>query len=344
MIKHLILWTALLILSPLSYGYQAGVTLLQYQDKTRNRMLDTRIFYPTEADGPAELQGDNQVFVGVPAIRDAAMARGSFPLIVISHGSGGNNTSQAWLATVLAQRGAIVVAANHPGSTTGDSLPAQSILLWLQVEDIPFIISSVLNDSRWSNAVDKRRIGAIGHSKGGYSVIAVAGGRASLDSFIRYCETQPEMPDCQFFTRANVDFRSLPYTKFDGDYRDPRISFAIALDAGMSFSMQSDSLRTLTTPLLIIPAQYYHSRQKEINLGAATLISQLPAGNRHLVEPQQASHFDFIPTCKPNAVEILADDDGETFICAESAAKRKAIQNESTEAILTFLQRLNVLP
>ncbi|MET1459507.1 hypothetical protein [Yersinia enterocolitica] len=80
----------------------------------------------------------------------------------------------------------VVVAANHPGSTTGDSIPEQSAQLWLQTEDISFIISKLLSEHRWKSALDEQAIGVIGHSKGGYSAIAALGATLFPPTF--YCK------------------------------------------------------------------------------------------------------------------------------------------------------------
>ncbi|KFK92312.1 MULTISPECIES: hypothetical protein [unclassified Serratia (in: enterobacteria)] len=66
-----------------------------------DRQLVSRIYYPTSANGPQQMVGDRLVFAGINAQPDALPATGHFPLIVLSHGSGGNNSSQAWLAQAL---------------------------------------------------------------------------------------------------------------------------------------------------------------------------------------------------------------------------------------------------
>lgn len=108
-----------------------------------SRTLASRIYYPTEAEGPRQNVGANPVFTGIAGQIDAPPAKGTFPLVVFSHGSGGNNTSQAWLAAALVSQGVVVIAANSPGSTTGDSVPAQSINLWRQTEDISALIDAI---------------------------------------------------------------------------------------------------------------------------------------------------------------------------------------------------------
>ena len=47
---------------------------------------------------------------------DPALAGGQFPLIVLSHGTGGSAQIMGWLARALASHGYIVAAVNHPGN------------------------------------------------------------------------------------------------------------------------------------------------------------------------------------------------------------------------------------
>jgi predicted dienelactone hydrolase len=52
------------------------------------RQLTSRIYYPTSAAGAPQWVGENPVFTGIESQPDAPVAKGRFPLIVISHGSG----------------------------------------------------------------------------------------------------------------------------------------------------------------------------------------------------------------------------------------------------------------
>ena len=130
-----------------------------------SRTLASRIYYPTEAEGPRQNVGANPVFTGIAGQIDAPPAKGTFPLVVFSHGSGGNNTSQAWLAAALVSQGVVVIAANSPGSTTGDSVPAQSINLWRQTEDISALIDAIGASPRWAALVNPHAIGVVGHPR-----------------------------------------------------------------------------------------------------------------------------------------------------------------------------------
>ena len=78
------------------------------------------VWYPSTSTAQPKLIADNLVFIGVRAVPDAAPTPGKHPVVVLSHGYGGNWGKQAWLASALARQGYIVAAVNHPGTTSQD--------------------------------------------------------------------------------------------------------------------------------------------------------------------------------------------------------------------------------
>ncbi|APG94139.1 hypothetical protein [Sinorhizobium americanum] len=66
------------------------------------RRLQVTVWYPAEPGGKAVLVGDNQVFRGAPALSEAPFLEGRYPLVVMSHGSGGRIQGMSWLAAELA--------------------------------------------------------------------------------------------------------------------------------------------------------------------------------------------------------------------------------------------------
>ncbi|MGL5389701.1 MAG: alpha/beta hydrolase family protein [Serratia sp. (in: enterobacteria)] len=300
-----------------------------------DRPLVSRIYYPTSAQGQPQQVGGRPVFAGTSALPDAPPATGHFPLLIISHGSGGNNSSQAWLASALAQQGMIVIAANHPGSTSGDSIPVKSIELWQQTRDISALIDAMLKDNTWQPRINPQAIGVAGHSKGGYSAISVIGGQVALKDFIAGCQRQPRSPNCLFY--AGVNKESLSASAFDANYTDARIRFAIALDPGMVPYLQPASLRKISAPLLIIAAQHFMPGNDPETLGAeslATYSGQQPI--KAIVLPG-SNHFDFLQLCTPAATEILAEE-GEAFICGSAPAERERAHRQAIAAVLAFIQ------
>lgn len=306
--------------------------------QTGTRPLASRIYYPTLATGTPQRVGENPVFSDIESQPDAPAASGHFPLIVLSHGSGGNNASQAWLAAALVQQGAVVVATNHPGSTTGNSIPARSAQLWLQTGDISALIDAMTHDPRWRQSINRQAIGVIGHSKGGYSAIAALGGRIRLSDFTLGCRQYPLSPDCQFYTQAKVDLAQLPAGQFDADYTDPRIRFAVALDPGMAPYLLPTSLHRLGAPLLIIEPQRYLPGNRQQSLGGAALAAYTGRYPIRALKLTDGNHFDFLPVCRSNGRQILAEEGDGEMLCVSSTEQREAVHQQTLAAIMTFIR------
>lgn len=327
---RLFIYLVLLLIPVSGWSYSVGSRLETLENISTQRDLKVRIFYPTTSSNEPQLMGSNLVFTGYSAIPDAPIASGRFPLILLSHGSGGNNTNLAWLATALVERGAIVVAANHPGSTTGDSRPETD--LTLQTRDLSFMLDRYLATGVWKNAIDVSKIGAIGHSKGGYSVLALAGGLINRQRLNQYCEDMPQMPDCRFYRQKGVQLEKTNDARLAASYRDPRIKFAIALDPGMNYVLTPESLKAIAIPVLTIAAGYYSRPTGKMTLGTEKILTP-----RQIMP--QAGHFDFLPVCQPTAEKILAEE-GEAFICDTPASQREQIHQQTIAAITAFLHSL----
>ena len=85
--------------------------------------LDAAIWYPAEQTGYRAVIGDSPVFHGTFAMQGTAAVEGRYPLLLISHGSGGNIQSLGWLTGPLAVRQLQSRSAGG-GSTTFDIVAA----------------------------------------------------------------------------------------------------------------------------------------------------------------------------------------------------------------------------
>ena len=74
------------------------------------------VWYPTPAAATPQAMGPFRFAAALGAPPSA----GRFPLVVISHGTGGSELGHAWLAEGLAREGFVVVAPRHPGDNWED--------------------------------------------------------------------------------------------------------------------------------------------------------------------------------------------------------------------------------
>jgi len=116
------------------------------------------------------------------AVRDAApdLTKGSYPLIIVSHGYVGSRLLMTYLTENLASKGYVVVAIDHMESTYMDAGGFQSTLL-NRSGDILFVLNQVGEQSRagsnsfLSGLADAENTALIGYSMGGYGVLNAAG-------------------------------------------------------------------------------------------------------------------------------------------------------------------------
>lgn len=327
-------------------GTSVGLSASLFVDSQRRRNLNTRLWYPSKLAAGASLHNSNALFYGFSAIENADASDDLMPLIVLSHGSGGNLGNQAWLATALAQQGALVVAANHPGSTSRDSAPQSNIQVWHRPVDISFLIDSVLDDDVWGPRVDASRIAAVGHSLGGYTVLGVGGGVISIDAFQEYCKLFPLNPDCDFYSSADIDFTKLDKVKFEASHKDDRISAIVAIDPAYARSFVATSLAELPATLFISPVVEKDSKD-DLQMGylQAQMQSISSTASHEFLKFDGAHHFSFLPRCKPFSYYLLgALERGAQVLCAEeNGVTREQVHKDATAAIQEFFRRQGIL-
>lgn len=205
-----------------------------------------------------------------------------FPLIVLSHGTGGSPEMMAWLGTQLASQGFVTVAVDHPGNSSRlksnfepDYTP-QGFSLWGErAKDLSTVIDHMLADTEFRPLIDTQRIGAAGFSLGGSTVIALAGGEMDRQRFLDFCKRCPENGSCvgppEYLKGKNVElnvdveqlakndkcFRdALHHT---GEHRhDPRIQAVFAIAPALGPSFDTVSLQKIKIPVEIVAGQMDH--------------------------------------------------------------------------------------
>ncbi|MBP0617999.1 alpha/beta hydrolase family protein [Jiella mangrovi] len=293
------------------------------------------IWYPATARTFTVPVGDNGVFEGTPALLGAAAAKGKHPLILLSHGSGGNMDGLGWLSSQLALRGALVVAVNHPGTTSGDSSPRRLPRIDQRAKDLSAALDAVLANPSFGPLVDQSRISALGFSLGGTTVLDLAGGQYERAKFRTYCQTFSQQEDCVFYRRGSVDFDHLPQ-EMEADVRDPRVSAIVAIDPDLTGSLSDKSIRAMKLPIQLInlgaPAPF---PGVDVSAAGSNLVARLPDATHEMIRP--AGHFTFLGLCKPGALQLL-EEAQEDPICTDPAGSdRAAIHAKAVDAIARFL-------
>ncbi|WP_367164311.1 alpha/beta hydrolase family protein [Kosakonia cowanii] len=326
-----------LLLSGITHADTAFRQLHLQEDKARP--LDVAVWYPTAQTGTPETVGDNPVFVGTPALRNAQPATGKHPLLLLSHGYGGNWRNLNWLAQRMAAQGYIVAAPDHPGTTTRNKAQQDAWQLWQRPRDLRRVMNDLIGDPAIAGQVDTRRIAALGHSLGGWTVMELAGARFNAGLFQTDCKSHPALSGCKLIPTLGID-RPEASAPLMESQREPLIKAVVSLDLGLARGFTPESLAQLNVPVLILSAQA-DSDELPARLESGYLQHDIPAAKQQAQSVTGATHFSFMQLCKPGAKALIeAQDQGEGIVCEDGGSLSRAdIHQRLSDTITAFLQQ-----
>jgi predicted dienelactone hydrolase len=187
------------------------------------------------------------------------------PVVVISHGLGSSPLDFNYLAEHLASYGFVVALPQHSGS---DATRLQSILDGRSKGDIspaefvdrPQDVKSLLDElSRLSQTdptlkgrLDLQQIGAIGHSFGGYTSLALAGAGINRDRLRNQCvDTQPTF-NLSLILQCRA--KSLPSVNYN--LADPRIKAVIAINPLVGTIFGPEGIGKIRIPTMLVSGSH----------------------------------------------------------------------------------------
>lgn len=252
------------------------------------------LFYPTAVTARTLTMGPWQPLVAPGAPPLDAKLKG---LILISHGTSGTELNHHDLATRLARDGYLVAAVRHPGDNWQDrSLITSGRYLSERPRQLSRVLDALLASPEWGARIPPERIGAVGHSAGGYSVLALAGGQADPQRSAQHCRTAHDDPGYCSLAKGppagegsgaqGVPAASAPAPAVQVvSVPDRRIRAVVAL-APMAVVFTPESLAAITVPVRVIMAEYdavlngkYHGGYVVANLPATKATTVPGAGH-----------------------------------------------------------------
>jgi predicted dienelactone hydrolase len=298
--------------------------------------LNVTVWYPAATGGETVLVGDDRLFQGTPARREAPFAAGRFPLVLVSHGSGGSIETLGWLAAPLVEAGFVVAGPNHPGTTRGNSTPLATTRMWERAADLSAVLTALTEDPAWAAHLDGSRVGALGFSLGGHTVLSIVGARAEREAYARYCEDHPTMPDCVWFASDGVDLRAVA-PRFEQSSRDPRIKAVVAIDPSVARAFVTESLREIAVPVEII--NLGDVAAIPVSVAAAPIVAAIPTGRYATVA--DAVHLSFLAECQPGAKAFLAEVGEKDRLCDDGVSRTRAdIHAEIAAKVVASFERV----
>lgn len=184
-------------------GFQKGLDLDASRanwDNNGPRPLQWHVWYPADdncvetalVDGPPEHALIRLGNLALDAPLNASKQR--WPVVLLSHGTGGTAGSIGWLARGLATRGFIVLAVNHHGNTGIERYRAEGFLCWWErAADLTVLLDLFAAKPAFADHLDLGHIFAAGYSLGAYAVLALAGAKTSLGQFDTWCVDNPNV-------------------------------------------------------------------------------------------------------------------------------------------------------
>jgi predicted dienelactone hydrolase len=155
---------------------QAGCRAAEVLDEIQGAPVPLWFLYPTEAPARVERFGP----YGLEVAMGAPVAGEHRPLVILSHGGGGTPWVYRDLAASLAREGFVVVLPEHPGNCRRDNrLEGTPANLENRPRHLRLALDAAFASADLAPHLVPDRAAVIGHSMGGYTALALAGGRPS---------------------------------------------------------------------------------------------------------------------------------------------------------------------
>jgi predicted dienelactone hydrolase len=269
-----------------SVGYVSS----EITDPARHRILKTKVWYPAAGNDAPKMTYDDS-FVGHAKLDAPYQAADLRPVIVLSHGDKGSNVDQSWLAEALAARGYIVAAVTHWKNTWSDFEPAETVRVWERPKDLSFLLTDLEHDPAWSTRIDWARVGAAGHSSGGYAVLALAGALYSPGEMGSYCASPQRGADCGLVDHATL--RQVDFSPAHLPYRDARVRAVFAMAPALGPALDAASLQAISIPVEIVAAA--DDEILPFDLHAGRVAAHIPSARMDRLSA--GGHFVFMSDC-----------------------------------------------
>lgn len=304
--------------------FQAGLRMITVPGA---EPIPVALFFPTQAPARSIPMGPFTPTVSM----QGAPAPAVKGLVLVSHGTGGSELGHHNIAQRLAQHGYLVAALQHPRDNYRDrSLVETSVFFSERPKQVSRVLDALLEHPEWKDRIPAGRIGAIGHSAGGYTVVALAGGVADPARLAAHCKEPAD--DARFCSLGGETARQrVPEstaTAADYNVADQRIRAVVTM-APLAVVFTEESLVRIKVPMQVYTAEHdavlkgeYHGERLRAIPGAG----YDKVGN--------AGHFAFMAqTSYP--IPAAAGDPGEN----PPGFDRKAFHQRLEKDVTSFFDR-----
>lgn len=302
----------------------AGYTT-QRITNAEGRLIQLDLWYPTTA--PEQVQNYN--FGTGSVARSAAVAGDKLPVVLLSHGSMGAASNYSWIAEPLARHGYVVLGVSHFGESPAfgpaTMNPTTVTHFGDRTRDINAALDFLITKSAYARHIDPQRLGALGHSSGGATVLMLAGAGFAMADMRTYCaQARAVDKGCQYPAGApSSDQTPVP--------SPTPINALVLMDPAVGPGFAEAGLRALKTPALVIGSVHddflpfaAHAGRVSGLLGSAKTV-RLAGG---------AGHFVYVDRCS-----LPIDVMGVRLCTDRAGVDRDATHAKLVPQILSFLDR-----
>lgn len=332
-------------------GYVEGIftddSRMDWGD-SQSRPIKWSCWYPAALDAATTEyrfggSAEQPLFNGGLFARNASIsdALNEWPLVLLSHGTGGTATGMSWIATRLAQSGYICIGVDHHGNTASEPYLAEGFICWWERPvDLSYIIDHVNRISPIKNKVNLAQIAVVGFSLGGYTAFALAGAVTSMEQFENWLSTNPNpMGGPREFPNIDKEITKLmssssrfnqSWDRHGDSFADNRVSkYAAIAPAPTVRSFISESLANIECPTLIIGGE----ADTEAPFDECALWLSEQNSNFQLKSlGDKVGHYVFLPECTEQGICIEPD------ICIDdSSIVRSEIHGNVASLVRDFL-------
>jgi predicted dienelactone hydrolase len=213
--------------------------------------------------------------------KDCPISGDRLPLVVFSHGDGGQWWGQHDTAETLADAGFVAAAINHPGDSFGDMSRSGDLAEFVErPADIKRLIDFMLGGSPAASEIDPGRIGFFGRSAGGYTGLVLIGANPDWLGATEFCQ-HSSLPRCEQIRRKESPVQAVVH--------DPRIKAAVLADPGTVF-FSAGSFAGVKVPVQLWASE--RGNPFVTPASVAALNRNLPAKHEYRVVPN-SWHDDF---------------------------------------------------
>ncbi len=335
--------------------YKVGISTGCLKDATRNnwagdgpRPIAWVVWYPANDTAQGEqLSVDagakDEMFIVHGGIINAPVntSSKSWPVVLLSHGTGGSAFGMDWIGHRLAQQGFIAIAVSHHGNTAIEPyLPEGFLCWWERATDLTFALDALRQKGILAETIDLELVFALGFSLGAYTVLTLAGAMTDMQLFEHWLQQRShkgpngpkEFPDLSEHIPqliANSAEFSTSQARQHNDFSDSRIKAIVAIAPPPPIrALTLQSLTAINIPVSIIVGQA--DEEAPYEPCALWLDSVLPNSQLTLLG-KNVGHYVFLNEATGFGITTQPD------ICVDAqGVDRSAIHQQTAQAVVEF--------